>query len=537
MADAARTIVEYEVFPEAARPFAVDLAAATPFRRSDALELLVHALDARKDADPNALAAREALHAMLHERVAIAEMWIDHGQPERGAELATRSGRGALAAHGWYAAGQFERAADAWDVIDVSEPDEDALRFGVGVNLLADRPGRAARIAHRLADRWSTPPATASDAQRAWYEGRAHDARCLAIALELRERHAAPSVIPYEDVLTNMSGACALLYADGLSGNDRVGALSVMRRVRARIHDEIPSAWFELLGAESDPTLFAPKTVPFESVAAAIAVPNRSALALALPAVERNLAEALLEQRASNKTWLSERASLASVERYASASAAVFAYLTGDAPSASRLARASDDAFATRARANMAPAVAALDALAATSLPQDLAPARVAIAWPPARAGEVHDAGGFLHGLLDFGSECSAGPIVDALVATPAPNEDEKEAWSIAAGGDGTGLAEWLSRPTSQPGTFLRFGAPFLGRGRTAVRRWVSWGYHPSVGFHPVEEVVHLATLADAAASLGPPDNAAPLRARATSFRDAILRRDTAVPLAVLDRL
>jgi hypothetical protein len=529
MAEASRSILEYELFPEAARPFAVELAAATPFRRADALALLTHALDAREDADATVLAARGALHEMRHERAEVAAMWIAHGQAERGAEIAEKAGLFALAARGWYADGEFARASDAWDRTPYQEATDEELRFGVGVNLLAGRLERASFVAFRLADRWSNPPATASSAQREWYAERAQSARCLASAIDPRT-----SYVPY--LLSRASGACALLFADGLSGDNRVDALAMTRRVRA---GTIPAVWFELLGAEADPAQLALRSAPFESAAAALAVPSR-ALAFALPGVEWHLAEALIERRASSRNWLSERPSLAPVMRYASASAAVFAALSGDAAQAKTFAAASDEASAVIARLWDRPCtdptpLIALDALAATSLPSDPEPARAAVMRPLAGADAPHDAGGFLHGLLDFVVEHDAGPIVSALVATPPPNEDEKAAWWLAARGDGTGLAQWLARPTSQPGPFLRYGAPFVGRGRRDVIRWVYWGHHPPAGFHPVEELVHLATLAEAATELD--DGRSAFAARASRFRAAILRRDTAVPLAVLERL
>jgi hypothetical protein len=549
MAQATRDVVAYEVLPAASMPLALELAAATPFRRDGAIELLTQALDVRDEADPVLLGARGALHEMRHERAALATMWIAHGQPGRGAKLAEQVEQHALAARGFYADGQFDRASDAWERVDYTRASEEELRFGVGVHLLAGQLERAARAAGRLAERWSNPPATASDAQRAWYEDRARGARCLASAIDLADRHeTAP--IPWArhrvtDAIATMYGPCALLYADRLTGEDRISALNVMRYMWESDTSPfiaVPAAWFELLGAEVAPKQFAPKTLPFESAADALALPSR-ALAAALPGVERGLAEALLERRTSVRDWYSERPHLALVERYATASAAVFAALSGEAAQAKRFAVASDEASAILARLrafDVRPRELpiALDALAATSLPGDPEPARLAVGWPPpAEPKTVHDAGGFLHGMLDFVAERDAGPMVGALVETPPPNEDEKVAWWIAAGGDGNGLAQWLARPTSRPGTFLRYGAPFVGKGRTAVINWILWGRHPSAGFHPIETLIELATLAEAARKLRTSDGPTDFSAVAARFRAAILRRDTAVPLAVLERL
>jgi hypothetical protein len=123
------------------------------------------------------------------------------------------------------------------------------------------------------------------------------------------------------------------------------------------------------------------------------------------------------------------------------------------------------------------------------------------------------------------------------LAQNPAPDEGEKNAWAFVMAGDGEALAAWLRRPVSQPGTFLRFGAPLLRSGKDAVARWIRWGYRPPVSFRPTDDLIHLANLAGAAGALGDEETAALFRARGKRLREAILRRETAIPLAVLERL
>jgi hypothetical protein len=207
-------------------------------------------------------------------------------------------------------------------------------------------------------------------------------------------------------------------------------------------------------------------------------------------------------------------------------SAGVFAFLAGDADGAQAMARRLGEDGGLADPFDYKDTFAAeLSAVAA--LPADPAPAQKAVT-------QVH--GEFLHGLLDLVAERDAGVLLRALSVTPPPDEEEKRAWALAAAGDGAGLARWLRLPRSQPGTFLRLGAPLVRSGRDDLARWIRWGRHRVSGFRPTEEVVHLASLAAAAESLSP-SLAPALRDRAARFREAILRRETAVPLAVIERL
>ncbi len=102
-------------------------------------------------------------------------MWIAHGEPERGARLAEGEGSFALAARGWYAAGEFERAASAWERSG-ADGDEDELRFGLGVHLFARRLDLAARAARRLSVVLRATPRPQRRAPRLVHHPRRHGA-------------------------------------------------------------------------------------------------------------------------------------------------------------------------------------------------------------------------------------------------------------------------------------------------------------------------------------------------------------------------
>jgi hypothetical protein len=211
------------------------------------------------------------------------------------------------------------------------------------------------------------------------------------------------------------------------------------------------------------------------------------------------------------------------------ASAAMFAFLAGDTGTARALAGAAASEYRTAAGGRLPSVPPGPDELEGVAALPDVQHAALALASRPAP-------GEFLHGLVDVLAERNAGPLLDALSRRPPPDEDEKDAWALVAAGDGVGLARWLRRPHSQPGTFLRLGAPLIRTGRAEVARWIRWGYRPPGSFRPTEEVVRLASLAAAAEAIDPA-HAAPLQERVRRFREAVLRRETALPLAVMERL
>jgi hypothetical protein len=508
------------------------VALVSPFRRRAALSALVAALDARSDPDLAAVDQRAVMHQALGEWVEAASIWMEHVDPLQGAIMAERERSFALAARGWYAAGYFEHAADDWDRANVGD-DEEALRFGLGLQLFARRPARAAGVACRLAGAVRAHPVP-NDALRRWYAARADTLACLADVLDARRGDARA----WSDLHADPSGerplstACAVLRVDLFDGAQRLQAIHDLPPLADDAYD-VPRAWIDLLAAEADPSVGPSTPLPFTSVAEVVAIPNGEPLSRAVPAVERGLAEAHPPRRAVGHRMIylgpagadgfRRHACVpiwgpAPSPRHAAASAGVFAFLSGDVDATQALARRlgedGGDPFATE-----------LSAVAA--LPADPAPAEKAVT-----AGH----GEFLHGLLDVVVEHDAGALLRALAATPPPDEEERRAWALAAAGDGAGLARWLRRPRSQPGTFLRLGAPLVRTGQDDLARWIRWGRHRTSGFRPTEEVVHLANLAAAADALSP-SQAATLHDRAARFRAAILRRETAVPLAVLERL
>jgi hypothetical protein len=498
-------------------------AALTPFRRRAVLDQLARTLDERRDPDPRALAARAALAELRGQRGEAAEMWIAHGEPERGARLAAEVRRDVLAARGYYLAGDFERAADAWHRAGDSFPlvgTVAELRFGVGVNLLARRLDRAAYAAKKLAHALRAHPAD-NERLRRFYESRGEIAECLADALDARRGDGEG----WKNLHRRREGAehpgCALLRLDLFDGAERVKAIAALPELSQNAWD-VPNAWIELLAAEADPSVHGAGDLAADDDVYDVLVPNGGTTARMLPAVERGIADALekraVERKSKEQRWRART----------SRAAGLFALLSGDTGAAKRLADLHDaDMRAITHRADRCgdfhedngEALREIVAIAAGNPPKSDAPGN---AWQ----------------LRNFTKKRDPAAILSLLTQRAPPDEEEKRAWSLAAQGDGVGLSRWLRRTVAQPGTFLRFGAPLLEEGRDDVARWVHWGHRPPTAiFRPTDEVVHLANLAAAAAELGDREAADDLSARAARFREAILRRETAVPLAVLERL
>jgi hypothetical protein len=497
--EAAMTLAQMPAGPVAPEK-ALSFAAATPFRRNDALGALVHALDAQRAADPAALEARDRLHAMRGETAARAEMWIAQGDPQRGADLAARAGRPDLEAKAWYAIGEFARAEEAWRRFPAPVRVPEA-RFAVGIEILAGHLEHAAAAARVLEQALRNAPAE-NEAQRDFAAERGDTAHCLAAALDARRGLAEGWEALRAAAAGRTSLACAVLRIDLLEGPRRSEAVKDLRwKEITRI--DVPREWPALLAAEVDPAW------PRSGLAATFdpgydaTVPNGGFLEVALPAVDRAIAEDLARRPPADRS------------APILARAALFAALTGDTLGGRHLALSfgrGDDVEAGELRA-------AADA---------------GIIFP-CIGGEVRPGP-----LFAFTCSAEVQPLIRLLVHRPPPDEDEKRAWSLAAAGDGEGLGAWLARPHAQPGTFLRYGAhgaPHVKRGRDALLRVLRWGYRPPTeGFWPTERVVHLVNFAEATDALQPrPDLLH--RDAAAHFREAILRRETAVPLAVLERL
>lgn len=530
MAMARREVATYRAAPEGdLRALdAVVAAALSPFRRSAALQEFSAALDARDDPDGSLIAARAALHRAGGDARGAASLWMDHGSPEKGARIAEESEAWRLAARGWYLAGEFGRASDAWER-GGSGGSLEELRYGVTIHLLNDSLPRAERAARSLAT-------ALRDTKTEDGAVRADTASCVADALVARDSSVGrqrPLDVPNEPV----SVACACLEADLVDGEERLGLLDA-RRVRG---EDAPRAWLALLRSEASLGRSPVPPPEWESAGAAFISPERW-IDSTLPAVEMELAQTLGRQTLGRETSDRVLASLGN----ASARASLLAELAGShdlsvrfAWLAQSTAESVEHAYMSDTDGSITPLPPALGALVLRGC---ALPSITMMTSDTVFTGEA----------VYFSRDSSSYWLYEVGLGKPrsfATRTDLPVAWFLMHTGQWGELAARLREGTSDVGIFLRF-ANLASRARTyalypqerwkvtgseALLAWVRWGRHQrNETPEPLRLLIQLRSLSDAARGLGDPSLANVLGARASRFQSAILRRATSVPLAVM---
>jgi tetratricopeptide (TPR) repeat protein len=519
---------------------AVGLVAATPFRRTQALAELQDVLDLQHGEDAAIVERRAMLHETEGDCAGAAKVLIQHGLIARGADMAARCGEHRIAAEAYYEIGDFAHASEAWERLgmlrvdpshpggDLTWPDVD-LRFGLRVHLLAGRPAVAAQLAFAQST-------TRARTARALEASREAMLGCLGRALDAKGGNKGAIAQLRADRLDYP--ACAVLLADLYAGKERVELIHSLTNFQASAR-EVPMRWLELLEEEVDATVAPTGPVPRVIEDPSLVVINPAvAVQEMLPGVERALAESLT--REGLKLDDTRRATRVR----ATVLAASFAAATGDYHAARRFAKAAAAEAEQPAPAEDysmsyerwdAPRAAALSAAV------ELAAGDVA------RARELAiEAGKPMQNMLSI--------ELDALLRYRGERDPDRlpynyRAWQLteggfdqpfadAAKGDGAALAAWLRRPSSTVGPFLRLGAPLVLGGREQLLTWIRVGYRvPGWYRSPSDQLVHWMELASAASALGDQALATELWERAGRFRAALLRREIAVPLAVIERL
>ncbi|AUX40343.1 uncharacterized protein SOCE26_017430 [Sorangium cellulosum] len=154
------------------------------------------------------------------------------------------------------------------------------------------------------------------------------------------------------------------------------------------------------------------------------------------------------------------------------------------------------------------------------------------------RAWSRRQPGNELDALLAFREARDVTGLRREFVSWGMAHEGELVPWALMARGDGAALVAWLQRRDAELGAFLRVGAPLLRAGQPELRAWLRYGRRPLRWTASLRELlVEAATLKAAAAAAGDADRARQHGDRAARFREALLRRDVAVPLALVERL
>ncbi len=430
------------------------VAMATPTRRTTALAVYADILEREPRPTTGSLEVLAHLHQLRGEPKKAALLWLSHGEPERGAELAVGVGAPALAARGYYETGDFERAAVAWEAGHAVDERDD--RFGAGAYLLAGNLAGAARNVRRLLLGRMNARTTHAE----WIEPLA----CVADALEARLGDSAAKTRFATRASRPISVACAVLAADLVEGKERTDFIRRLR-VDEATHDA-PRAWLDLLAAEADPEKVSAPPAPFDDAIERVASPGSGAVALLLPGVERALADHLWAQGDAARSNESQRSN-------ALGRAALFALMAGDYTRASTFTRTLlDDGRWLVGKDNSAPgheppSLTAARELAGLVMLSEGYPAN-------AEALETRDTLS-LHTLVAF-QKSGDEALVRRLVEHDPPRDGDKEAWSAAARGDGPGLgrlglaAEKQPHHAPPPGRAPPHPRPWRARERAAAR-------------------------------------------------------------------
>ncbi|MFO0760355.1 MAG: hypothetical protein U0359_27990 [Byssovorax sp.] len=526
---------------------ATGFAAATPFRRDQALDRYEDALGKRRDADARLVSIRAALAEQRGRPGEAATILGSHGFTEQAAALAEQRGDRFYAAGLRYTLGDFEKASAAIGDAGTKASATEELRLAAKVHLLSGKGALAAKAARALGERFDDE-AKSKKMVRWEASRRAEAARCLALALEARAGNAAARASLKEAALSpaRRVGECTLLYADLLPPAER-GTMLDGPWDATSLATDTPSAWFDRLKSEADPT-FDVRDLSDSMPDPAMCLANpRWALMKSLPGVERSIAEAMGKDASSEDTRVYARL-------YWAVTAATFDLASGEREPAKRwLAAALADLRKLNAADVEKMRAAGFTPPGPEALTPDFAPKREKIG--------VMDAALLLDGndtegarammkklgierfwtmptLIDYREKGEIENLKKNFLGWELIRQGESANWAITAQGDGAALALWMTRLDREPGAYLRIGAPMIKTGKEELGKWLRHGYRPPRWHGDVEgllfDAVNLRALAEA---LGDAEVLAREQAKVKRFRDALLARETSVTLAVLERL
>ncbi len=495
---------------------AASLAAATPLRGPAAVGSLTRALDQSPYQDARRADLRAALHELSGDCEGASEVLLGSGELERGAALAERCGKTAEAAHAAFTLGDFgrassleERAARGPSAITSLSAE---ARFGVLVHLLARRPVLAARAARRLADSLREG-AAAGDLAKTM--------DCLADAIDATAGDKLARDRLAGDRLARAEGLCAVLRADVLG----------LPRSPLALEAGASARWAEALEADLEADAGERSTCPAERLSegledpALFLVSPAQALAGSLPGVDRAAALRLEEGAPSPK------------RARAAARAAGFAIAAGDHADAERFTRLAAAALDEEGLQKRCPG-GAWDSAHASLLGAAAALGAGATHEARERLGPLEDLErSGLRALATYRERGEPSVLRGALLRWGLVGEPFYRGLEALGAGDGAALVTRMHDGGAQLPPF-RLGGGRLRSGQSDLLRLIDVGFWRSPWPRPLaEHMVQWENLAAAAEAAQNPRLAAELRDRGRHFRDALLRRDTAVPIAVLERL
>jgi hypothetical protein len=290
---------------------------------------------------------------------------------------------------------------------------------------------------------------------------------------------------------------------------------------------------------EADPkATLAALPPPLQDPSLFVANPS-AALLSSIPGVERGIAESLAKETLPAKDPRARNRSISA------ALAAVFASVAGHHNDARRFVAIAREGEQITARADNDAYLEDLDhdPLAASRTAAFAAAVELA-AGDLGRAEELLAAAERtyryypLEALHDFLARRDVDKLATNYLGWNLVEDGVNRPFNDAAAGLGKELADALRASVMDGGPALRLGAPLLKSDQGLVVAWMRDERHP-LGWYrsPADQLVHFRDFAAAAAALGDPALSEIYAARAARFEKALLRRDIAVPLAVLERL
>jgi hypothetical protein len=339
---------------------------------------------------------------------------------------------------------------------------------------------------------------------------------------------------------------CLLLWADLLPPAERGQTLEALWDEASRVTDA-PASWFDRVRSEGDP-LRDLGDVGDRIPDPALCLANpRWATHLSLPGVEHAIAESMSRDGSAEDAHVYARL-------FWALSAASFELSAGEHAEAKRWTAA---ALADVRRLN-AVDLEKLKAAGFTppgpdALTPDFAPKREKIGVMDAAVlldeGDAPGARALLArlgierfwtfpALLAYREKGEVDALKKNFLNWEMIRQGESANWAITAQGDGAALAAWMTRLDREPGTYLRLGAAMIRTGKDEIGSWLRHGYRPPKWHGDVElllyDAVNLRALAQA---VGDAEMLKREQDKAARFREALLRRESAVTLGLLEHL
>ncbi|MDB4998094.1 MAG: hypothetical protein JWM74_5526 [Myxococcaceae bacterium] len=203
------------------RPTSAAIAAATPFRRADALGQLRAQMNLQEHADAKLVARAAHLDTVRGRCGDASDDWFEHGKIRTSIEVAERCKDESRAGRGYAALAELEQAAQAFERARTTDPRLPPSLTEATAYLAASKSDRAANTLRALAASWEGPVGT-----RERFE-------CIANAVEARAgKSQSLDALRAASERSERSGdntSCVLLFADLSHGAERTALLSRYR--------------------------------------------------------------------------------------------------------------------------------------------------------------------------------------------------------------------------------------------------------------------------------------------------------------------